>query len=257
VDDAALALQTEDISVNFGGVIALDEVSMHVARGEVCGLIGPNGAGKTTLFDVLSGVRLPNSGRVLLDGDDITSRSATWRARRGIRRTFQRQQVFGGLTVEDNVLTALEWRGGGGGFVADMLGLPTRRRRERERRERARATLGELRIATRADELAGAAPIGVARELEVARAVVDRESLSVLLLDEPTSGLGEGERDRLGEVIQDERTRGTAVVLVEHDVEFVMAQCDRIVVLNLGRVIAEGTPAEIRAHPEVLAAYLS
>ncbi|MGD9995516.1 MAG: ABC transporter ATP-binding protein [Ilumatobacteraceae bacterium] len=246
-----------EASVRFGGVVALDSVTMRVHRGEVCGLIGPNGAGKTTLFDVLSGVRPPNSGRVLLDGHDITRRSATWRARHGVRRTFQRQQIFGGLSVEDNVLTALEWRGGGGGFVADMLGLPTRRRRERERRELAQATLADLRIEARADDLAGAAPIGVARELEVARAVVDRDALSVLLLDEPTSGLAERERDHLGEVIDHERSRGTAVVLVEHDVEFVMRHCDRIVVLNLGRVIAVGTPAEIRAHPEVLAAYLS
>jgi branched-chain amino acid transport system ATP-binding protein len=252
-----VVLETIDASVRFGGVVALDSVTMHVRRGEVCGLIGPNGAGKTTLFDVLSGVRPPNSGRVLLDGQDVTRRSATWRARHGVRRTFQRQQIFGGLSLEDNVVTALEWRGGGGGFVADMLALPSRRRRERERREQARATLAELRIDSRADELAGAAPIGVARELEVARAVVDRESLSALLLDEPTSGLAERERDRLGDVIDDERARGTAVVLVEHDVEFVMQHCDRIVVLNLGRVIATGTPAEIRAHPEVLAAYLS
>ena len=249
------ALATHGISVQFGGVLALTEVNMHVARGEVCGLIGPNGAGKTTLFDVLSGVRTPKTGTVEMEGVDVTTSSATWRARNGMRRTFQRQQVFGGMTVGDNVLTALEWRGGGGGMLADMMALPSRRRRERERREQSRLTLAEFNIDTILDDAAGTIPIGAARQLELARAVVDRPS--VLLLDEPTSGLDEAERDRLGEVIQIERARGTAVVLVEHDVEFVMSQCDRIVVLNLGEVIADDSPSAIRKNPQVLAAYLS
>jgi branched-chain amino acid transport system ATP-binding protein len=254
-NEQIVVLATHGVTVQFGGVQALTDVSMSIRSGSVCGLIGPNGAGKTTLFDVLSGVRPPRSGGVELAGVDITQRSATWRARHGVRRTFQRQQVFGGLTVEDNVLTALEWHGGGGGMVADMLNLPSRRRRERERRSQVRAALEGSRIDSMRDVPAGSIPIGAARELEVARAVVDRPS--VLLLDEPTSGLDESERDRLGEIIQAERARGTAVVLVEHDVEFVMAQCDRIVVLNLGQVIAEGTPAQIRSHEAVRAAYLS
>jgi branched-chain amino acid transport system ATP-binding protein len=253
--DSPVVLATSEVTVQFGGVTAVRDVSFTIRRGEVCGLIGPNGAGKTTLFDVLSGVRPPRSGRVLLDSVDITGRSATWRARNGVRRTFQRQQVFGGLTVEDNVLTALEWRGGGGGMLADLVASPTRRRLERERRVLAREALAELRIGSMHDDLAGTVPIGAARELEVARAIVDRPS--VLLLDEPTSGLDESERNRLGDIIQAERERGTAIVLVEHDVEFVMAQCDRIVVLNLGEKIADDTPAEIRKNPKVVAAYLS
>src|SRR6185503_13444190 len=117
------------------GIAALTDVSVAVPKGEVLGLIGPNGAGKTTLFDVVSGVRLPDAGRVMLDGVDVTNLSAVGRARRGLRRTFQRVQTFGWLTVEDNVLAALEWKGGGGGMLADMIALPTRSRREKQRRE--------------------------------------------------------------------------------------------------------------------------
>ncbi len=133
---AVPALQLSGITVRFGGITALDEVALDIGEGEVCGLIGPNGAGKTTLFDVISGVRTPDAGRVTLEGQDVTRRSSVERARLGLRRTFQRVQAFGWLSVEDNVLTALEWRGGGGGLLADLVSSPTRRRRERERRHR-------------------------------------------------------------------------------------------------------------------------
>src|SRR5437868_10810435 len=129
------ALRAQDVVVRFGGLQALDRVSLDVLPGQIRGLIGPNGAGKTTLFDVLSGTTAPTSGSIFLGGADVTNRSATWRARHGLRRTFQRQQVFGSLPVEDNVLTAAEWRGGGGGLPADLLSLPGRRRRGARRRE--------------------------------------------------------------------------------------------------------------------------
>jgi len=252
-EDAILA--GREINVRFGGVAALTDVNIEVAPGEVVGLIGPNGAGKTTLFDALSGIRTPTSGRVMLNGSDVTNRSATWRSRNGMRRTFQRQQTFGWLTVEENVLTALEWRGGGGGLLADLVALPSRRKRELERRERAREVIEICGITDVKDEPAGKLPIGRARMVELARAIVDHPN--VLLLDEPTSGLEESETHNLGATIQRVRAEeGCAVVLVEHDVGFVMSMCDRIVVLNLGRVIAEGPPDVVRNDPAVRAAYL-
>jgi branched-chain amino acid transport system ATP-binding protein len=251
----APALRLSAVSVRFGGITALEDVSLEVRVGEVRGLIGPNGAGKTTLFDVISGVRAPDAGRVELGGDDVTHRSAVQRARRGLRRTFQRVQTFGWLSVEDNVLAALEWHGGGGGPLADLVALPTRRHRERARRERVAQVLDQCGLTAVRGEMASSLPIGLARMMELARAIVD--SPRVLLLDEPTSGLDEAESARLGERIQSiRRDDGCAVLLVEHDVGFVMRQCDPIVVLDLGHVLAIGGPQEIQANAAVRAAYL-
>jgi branched-chain amino acid transport system ATP-binding protein len=248
-------MRAVDISVRFGGVAALSGVTVDARAGEVVGVIGPNGAGKTTLFDVLSGIRPPTSGRILYRGEDITRRSPTWRSRRGIRRTFQRQQMFGWLTVEENVLVALEWRGGGGGLVGDLLALPTRRGRERERRRQSDEVLELCGLGDVRSQPAGKLPIGRARMVEMARAIVDEPQL--LLLDEPTSGLEESESRALGDSIQAVcRERGCAVLLVEHDVGFVMERCDSIVVLNLGAVIAVGAPDEVRDDPAVQEAYL-
>jgi branched-chain amino acid transport system ATP-binding protein len=248
-------LALEDVGVRFGGISALHGVSLTVKQGDVWGLIGPNGAGKTTLFDVISGVRTPNEGRVLFRGVDVTRTSAVARARRGLRRTFQRVQTFGWLSVEDNVLAALEWRGGGGGMFADILHLPTRRGRERNRRERVREVLEQCGLsAVRADPV-GSLPIGLARMVEFARAIVDEPAL--LLLDEPTSGLDEREAERLIEQLQLLRSSSTcSVILVEHDMGFVMEQCDTIAVLELGQVIATGAPKDIQQDPLVRAAYL-
>jgi ABC-type branched-subunit amino acid transport system ATPase component len=251
----APALALDGVTVRFGGITALEAVSMAVDAGEVCGLIGPNGAGKTTLFDVVSGVRLPDAGQVLLEGADVTRTSQVSRARKGIRRTFQRVQTFGWLSVQDNVLSALEWRGGGGGILADLVASPTRRGREKQRRARADQVIELCGLAAVRNEPAGSLPIGLARMVELARAIVDPPQ--VLLLDEPTSGLDETEAARLGERIRALKAEGScAIVLVEHDVGFVMAQCDRIVVLDLGRVLAFGLPKEIQANAAVRAAYL-
>jgi branched-chain amino acid transport system ATP-binding protein len=251
--DTVLAL--DGISVRFGGISALDRVSLTVPRGVVCGLIGPNGAGKTTLFDVISGVRNPNEGRVWLDGKDATHWSAVTRARRGLRRTFQRVQTFGWLSVEDNVLAATEWHGGGGGLLADFVRLPTRRSRERQRRERVAQVLEDCGLTAVRREPAGSLPIGLARMVEFARAIVDDPKL--VLLDEPTSGLDEFESERLVEQLQKLRTGSScSVVLVEHDMSFVMDQCETIAVLDLGRVLTIGEPKDIQADPAVRAAYL-
>lgn len=232
-------LDARGIGVRFGGVRALDDVDISVRPGEICGLIGPNGAGKTTLFDVLSGIRRPDRGRVLLDGTDVSRRSPAWRARHGVRRTFQRQQLFGQLTVTDNLVVAQEWRRGP---VA-------------ARRDRAAEVLRACGLDALAGTYAGALPVGQARMVELARALADPPRL--LLLDEPASGMSAEERGRLAAVVRYMAAEeGCAVLLVEHHVSFVMELCARIVVLDLGRVLAEGTAREVGADPRVRAAYL-
>ncbi len=244
-------LAVQGVSVAFGGVRALSEVTFEVPDGQVCGVIGPNGAGKTTLFDVVTGLRRPDAGRVRVGGEDMTGLSAVRRARGGVRRTFQRPQVFGRLTVADNVLAALDWRGGGGGLLADLAGWPARRRLERERRTRVAQVLELCGLTEVRDAYAAALPVGRRRLVELARALADRPRL--LLLDEPTSGLDADQTARLAEVVA---ALDTTVLLVEHDMGFVMDACDRLVVLDLGRVIASGPPERVRDDPAVRAAYL-
>jgi branched-chain amino acid transport system ATP-binding protein len=243
-------LELSDISVRFGGVHAVTGVSLTVGRQEIVGLIGPNGAGKTTLFDVISGVQPATSGRIEFDGRVITRFGPTRRSRLGIRRTFQRSQPFGWLSVEDNVLVALET---GGGLLGDLLGRTSGQ--ERQRRERVREVLAQFQLEKVKDEAAGRLPIGVIRMVELARAVVGRPSL--LLLDEPTSGLDRRETELLGEAMQ--RTASDdqcTVLLVEHDVPFVMSRCARVVALHLGSLLADGTPQDIQKNEQVREAYL-
>jgi branched-chain amino acid transport system ATP-binding protein len=248
-------LEAVDVSVSFGGVQALCGVRLALPEATIVGVIGPNGAGKTTLFDVLTGVRDPSAGRVLLDGRDITNRSSTWRARHGIRRTFQRQQVFGWLTVEENLLVPLEWRGTGGGLAADLVRWPARLRIERERRRRVKEVIRRLGLDDVATQPAALLPIGRARLVEVGRAIVDPPR--VLLLDEPTSGLEDVEVESLGALVRSlAHDDGVAIGLVEHHTAFVMGLCDRITVLHLGAVLAAGEPAAVAAEQAVVEAYL-
>jgi branched-chain amino acid transport system ATP-binding protein len=247
-------LEAIDVTVRFGGVTALSSVSVAFAADEICGLIGPNGAGKTTLFDTISGIRPPTSGRIAYDGFDITRRSVTWRARQGIRRTFQRQQIFGWLSVEDNVIAAMEWRGGGGGLLADLVRFPSRSSLEQTRRRRVDEVLELCGIADIAKAPTASLPLGKARLAEMARAIVDHPR--VLLLDEPTSGLEEAEVESFGgslRAVRDEEH--CAIVLVEHDVGFVMRMSDRVVALDLGVILADGSPERVRNDPAVVAAY--
>jgi branched-chain amino acid transport system ATP-binding protein len=243
-------LVLSDISVRFGGVRAVNGVSLTIDRQQVVGLIGPNGAGKTTLFDVISGVQPATSGQIEFEGRTITRSGPTKRSRLGIRRTFQRSQPFGWLTVEDNVLVAIET---GGGLVGDLIGR--RGAQERQRRERVREVLAQFDLEKVKDEAAGRLPIGVIRMVELARAIVGRPSL--LLLDEPTSGLDRRETDLLGDTMQRTAVEDNCtILLVEHDVPFVMSRCERVVALHLGSIIADGTPQAIQNNESVREAYL-
>jgi branched-chain amino acid transport system ATP-binding protein len=231
-----VSLLVDDVAVRFGGNLVLNSVHLEAAPGCITGLIGPNGAGKTTLFNVVCGLQAPERGTVHLDGRDITHLPPFKRARHGLARTFQRLELFGLLTVRENLRLAADLGGHSQiDRVADELGE--------------RCGVGHLRDA-RADRL----PTGQARRVELARALATDPS--VLLLDEPASGQDEEETATFGELLRSVTVDGTAVVLVEHDVQLVMEVCERVHVLNVGQVIASGEPAEIRRHPAVLAAYL-
>ena len=226
-------LEARAVTVRFGGNAALSEVDLAAEAGHVTGLIGPNGAGKTTLFNVVSGLIRPRSGRVVLDGTDVTRRGPAARSRRGLGRTFQRLEVFGHLSVRDNLRVAAEFRRGG----PSVDGL-----------------LGRLGLEDIAGLRADAVPTGRARLVELGRALAVRPK--ALLLDEPASGQDEHETERFGGLLRELAADGLAVVLVEHDMRLVMAACDVVHVLDLGKVIATGPPGRIRADAAVLDAYL-
>jgi branched-chain amino acid transport system ATP-binding protein len=248
-------LEVRNVDVNFGGVRALDGFQFSLSIGEICGLIGPNGAGKTTLFDVVSGLRRPTHGSILYDGQDITERSVVWRARHGIRRTFQRVQLINELSVLANVLVGLDSAAGRGGLVGDLLTLPTRRHAHRTNLTKAEAALDRCGIGSLAQLQVGVLPIGLTRLVELARALVAEPR--VLLLDEPTSGLNDLETGEFGDVVRRLRDEHeVAVVLVEHDVPFVMELCPRVVVMSEGRVLADGSPLEVQEDAAVRSAYL-
>ncbi|HVV76519.1 MAG TPA: ATP-binding cassette domain-containing protein [Mycobacteriales bacterium] len=240
VEDVTL-LTVDAVSVRFGGLVAVNDVSLDVPAGQVTGLIGPNGAGKTTLFNVITGLQAPSHGVVHLDGVDITRWNAARRARAGIARTFQRLEVFGSLSVRDNVLTAAELHRSFGNDPRPATAVTDE-------------LLARVGATAYADAAADAVPTGVARLVEVARALAI--SPQALLLDEPSSGLSPSETETFGKLLRELAAGGTGVLLVEHDVDLVMHVCDRIHVLDFGRLIGAGTPAEIRANPVVQAAYL-
>ena len=234
-------LEVAEAEVRFGGVHALRGVDLVVDAGIVTGLIGPNGAGKTTCFNAITGLQTVNSGRVAFDGLDMTTMSPHKRARLGIARTFQRLEVFGSLSVRENVLAAAEIRRRWSHDKSDV-------------RANADAVLALVGLAQLADRPADTLPTGQARLLELARCLATRPRL--LLLDEPSSGLDDGESDELGDLLLQLAEAGMAVLLVEHDMGLVMGVCSRINVLDFGAILMVGTPKEVRADERVRAAYL-
>jgi branched-chain amino acid transport system ATP-binding protein len=246
-------LDVRDITVRFGGIVALDELSFTVEEGQICGLIGPNGAGKTTMFNVLSRVYQATDGKVAFDGADLLAVPAHGISRRGVARTFQNLAMWPGMTVLENVMVGAHPRSRQN-FLTSALRLGTSRE-ERGLRERAWSILADLELEDLAFRPAAGLPFGTMKRIELARALAADPRL--LLLDEPANGLTHSEVDQLTELVLSLRDRySLTVLLVEHHMSMVMGVSDKVVVLDFGRHIAEGTPEEVQENPEVIRAYL-
>ncbi len=245
-------LEVRAVSRRFGGVAALSDVSLAVRAGTVVGLIGPNGSGKTTLMNLISGVDVPTAGAVLLDGVPVHGLPAHVLARRGVARTFQHIRLIPDLTAAQNVTLALH--APLPGLTATLLRLPRLRRIAAERHGRALVLLEQAGVARHADVPAGGLSYGDRRRVEIARALAGTPRL--LLLDEPAAGMTHGERGALRDLIGALPGKGVTVVLIEHDMDFIVDVCDEVHVLEQGRPIAAGSPASVRSDPRVIEAYL-
>jgi branched-chain amino acid transport system ATP-binding protein len=252
--NASALLSVTGLTMRFGGVTALQDVSFEVARGAICGLIGPNGAGKTTLFNCISRLYDPGAGSITFDGRPLASFARHELASLGIARTFQNVALFSTMTVRENVCVGAHAIARGG-FLANALATANAQREEHKIAERAEALIDEFGLKSVANRPAGALPFGVRKRVELARALAKGPKL--LLLDEPAGGLNHSEVDGLADEIRAIRDRrGVAVLLVEHHMNLVMRVSDQVVALDFGRVIANGRPEEVRANREVVRAYL-
>jgi branched-chain amino acid transport system ATP-binding protein len=237
---ADTVLEVEGVSVRFGGLVAVEAVTLSVRHGQIMGLIGPNGAGKTTLFNVIAGIQRATSGVVRIGGRDISRLPPHKRARLGVGRTFQRLEVFGTLTVRENVLVAAEAR-----RRWDRIVHPVRATEE---------LLARLHLEDIGSVTVDSLPVGTQRLVELARALASAPRL--LLLDEVASGLSSFEAETMAELLRELAAGGLSVLLVEHDMPFVMGLCERVAMLDHGTIVINGTPAEVQANPDVQAAYL-
>jgi ABC-type branched-subunit amino acid transport system ATPase component len=245
-------LTVERLSKHFGGVRAVDDVSLEIPSGRVCSLIGPNGSGKSTMINVLTGLYEPTRGTVSLRGQDITGHRPDQRVKLGLARTFQNTRLFKGLPVLENVMTGQHCRTSSGLFR--VLFSPASRREEAATRRRAQRELDFVGLGDAATALAGGLAYGRQRLVEIARALASDPTL--LLLDEPAAGLNPHETEALDEILRQIVARGITILLVEHDMNLVMGVSDHITVLNFGKKIAAGTPEQVQADPAVIEAYL-
>jgi branched-chain amino acid transport system ATP-binding protein len=246
-------LKLTNVSKRFGGLAVLQDVSFEVPAGKVFGLIGPNGAGKTTVFNLITGLLAPSGGAITLGGQSVLGAKPHQITRRGIARTFQNIRIFKEMSLLDNVVVGmhshLDY-----GVAGWLFSLPGFRAQERRAREKAFELLGWVGLAGKAGELADGLSYGEQRKLELARALATEPKL--LLLDEPVAGMNTGEKVELMGEINNIAARGFTIFMIEHDMRFVMGLCERIAVLNFGRIIAEGGPDEIKNNPDVIEAYL-